>query len=191
MPKPLSVTSNRVVSMGFQIRQVIWTDGQRKEGPIIEETEEGQPEIFLYKGANETILKAWQDAMYGMRAGDCKAFDLRPEEAHGYPEEANIREVPLDCVPEDARKAGATFNATDDEGDISLIKVKEVRKDTAILDCNHPLAGCYLRISVAVLCVRDATREEISQGKADPCDDDFSDDQGDDDDSGEDDDYEP
>jgi FKBP-type peptidyl-prolyl cis-trans isomerase SlyD len=44
--------------------------------------------------------------------------------------------------------------------------VKELRRESIVVDLNHPLAGRTLHFDVRVLSIRDATPAELSHGHA-------------------------
>ncbi len=44
--------------------------------------------------------------------------------------------------------------------------VRELKAETAVIDLNHPLAGCTLHFEVTIREVRDATAEELEHGHA-------------------------
>ena len=56
------------------------------------------------------------------------------------------------------------LEVTDTEGDTYDASVYEVRKDTVVLDYNHPLAGETLQFHVKVIDVRPATATELDHG---------------------------
>ena len=60
-------------------------------------------------------------------------------------------EVPIDQLPEDARKPGMELMARDDQGQVQRLRVEKVEGDKATLDLNHPLAGKTLTFDVKIL----------------------------------------
>ena len=72
-------------------------------------------------------------------------------------------------VPEGEVAVGTTLAIIDGEaespdGDEVPMRVVEVKKDTVVVDANHPLAGETLNFDVKVVSVRDATPEELDHG---------------------------
>ena len=62
--------------------------------------------------------------------------------------------------------AGETITGTDPDGDEMDFLIKEVKKDTVVLDFNDPMAGKTLHFDVTVREVRAATDEEKEHGHA-------------------------
>ena len=54
---------------------------------------------------------------------------------------------------------GGKLMARGPQGAARLVRVKEVREGTVVLDLNHPLAGKTLHFSIKVLCVEPRGKE--------------------------------
>jgi peptidylprolyl isomerase len=59
-------------------------------------------------------------------------------------------EVPIEQVPEEARKVDTLLNAPGYQG---TIRVAEVQEEIVILDFNHPLAGKALTFDITIVSV--------------------------------------
>ena len=75
---------------------------------------------------------------------------IEPDQAYGPIDPQKRQEIPLDKIPEDARKVGTLLSAQGFDGPI---RVAEVRPDVVVLDFNHPLAGKALTFDVLVLSI--------------------------------------
>jgi FKBP-type peptidyl-prolyl cis-trans isomerase 2 len=75
---------------------------------------------------------------------------IAPEQAYGLVDAKNMQEIPIDKIPEDARKVGTLLSAQGIDGPV---RVAEVRPDVVVLDFNHPLAGKALTFDVLVLSI--------------------------------------
>jgi FKBP-type peptidyl-prolyl cis-trans isomerase SlyD len=62
-------------------------------------------------------------------------------------------------VPTEARVAGTELMARGPQGAMRLVRVKEVREGTVVLDLNHPLAGKTLHFSIKVVGVEPPGKE--------------------------------
>lgn len=109
----------------------------------------GQPLVFVEGG--HQILGALEQALAGSKAGDTKIVTLTPEQAYGAVDPKLFRTVPLEQIPEAARKAGAQLVTQDAQGARKMVRVREIRDGEVVLDLNHPLAGKKLRFEVRVL----------------------------------------
>ncbi len=121
------------------------------DGEVIESNEDRDP--LVYTQGDNQILAALEDELAGLRAGDKKSVQLTAEQGYGEVREDAYQEVPLDLIPEDARRVGAVLQSPDFSGPI---RVTEIKEEAAILDFNHPLAGKALQFDVTVLSVDEA-----------------------------------
>ena len=70
---------------------------------VLESNLEGQP--LIYTQGNGEILNALETELLGLVAGDEKLVTLAPEDAYGTIDPTAFQEVPIEQVPEEARKA--------------------------------------------------------------------------------------
>lgn len=119
------------------------------DGSVAQSTAGSKP--FTYQQGSGQIVPGLEKALAGLKAGEQKKVTLAPEEAYGPVLAENRREVPIDRIPEEARHVGAELSA---QGFPGAIRVAEIRKDTAVLDFNHPLAGKTLTFDVRVVSVK-------------------------------------
>lgn len=96
------------------------------------------------------IIPGLETALQGKAARDRVKVKIAPEEAYGPADPQKMQEVPLDKIPEDARKVGTLLSAQGFDGPI---RVAEIRPDVVVLDFNHPLAGKALTFDVLVLSI--------------------------------------
>ena len=86
-----------------------------------------------------------------MRAGEEKAVTVAPEEGYGPIDPAAQTEVPKEAIPPDALTVGTQLVARSPSGETRLVRVKEIKDGTVVIDLNHPLAGMILHFAVKVL----------------------------------------
>jgi FKBP-type peptidyl-prolyl cis-trans isomerase SlyD len=134
-------------------------------GEIADTTQDRMPLRFL--AGHGALLPAFEDALIGLAAGEERAITLAPIDAYGEFDPDAFEEVPLDAFPSDGKlQVGTVIGVHDADGDVYEAYVNEVRKDSVLLDYNHPLAGETLHFRVTVLDVRPATPEELEHGHA-------------------------
>ena len=109
----------------------------------------GEP--LTYVQGEQQILPALEAQLAGMKADETRAVTLTAEEGYGPVHEEAFQEVPLDMIPEDARKPGAKLVGQNQQGQPIHAEVKEVRDETVVLDLNHPLAGESLHFDIKIL----------------------------------------
>ncbi|HYH96473.1 peptidylprolyl isomerase [Hyalangium sp.] len=135
------------------------------DGKIIEETEPGDPLVYLH--GYEEIVPGLEKALAGKKAGESLKVEVSAEDGYGPYDPEEVEEVPREEFPEDLElEAGGMVSATDEDGDEVEFLVKEVRAKTVLVDFNHPLAGKPLHFEVTVREVRKATEEELEHGHA-------------------------
>ena len=125
--------------------------GTLDDGSVFDASEKhGQPLEFEV-GAKQ-VIKGFDEAVVGMEKGQEKEVTIPPAEAYGEPNEKLVQEVPLDKLPkEQPLKPGMMLMVTLPNGQKIPAKIKEVTKDMAKLDMNHPLAGKTLHFKIKVV----------------------------------------
>jgi len=109
----------------------------------------GGPPLSFVAGEGQ-IIPGLEAALDGKAVRERVKVKIAPEQAYGLSDAKNMQEVPLDKIPEDARKVGTLLSAQGFDGPI---RVAEVRPDVVVLDFNHPLAGKALTFDVLVLSI--------------------------------------
>jgi len=118
-------------------------------GKVLDSNKGREP--LTYPQGEEQILPALERALTGMRAGEGKQVILKPEDGYGPVDPAAQTEVPKEMLPSDALTVGTQLVARSPGGQSMLVRVKEIKEKTVILDLNHPLAGKTLHFDVKVL----------------------------------------
>ncbi len=115
---------------------------------------------LTYTHGQEEILPALENALKGMRAGDHKDVTLPPTDGYGEVDPKAVTEVPKELIPPESLKAGAELVARSPSAGPRLVRVKEIKEKTVVIDLNHPLAGKTLHFDVTVLGVEPAQKVE-------------------------------
>lgn len=105
-------------------------------------------EVQLGKGM---LIPGFEKALHGMAEGESKTITIPSEEAYGPIREDHYQEVEKQFVP-DTVKEGESLQAQGPQG-VMIVKVKEVKENTVVLDANHPLAGKDLIFDLEVVSV--------------------------------------
>lgn len=124
-------------------------------GDEVIEDNQGQEPLTYTQGSGQ-ILPALEAQLEGLTAGDEKTVNLSAAEGYGEVKQEAFQEVPLEQIPEGARKVGAMLQAQGYDGPI---RVSEIRDEVAVLDFNHPLAGRELTFDITILSVEPAATD--------------------------------
>jgi FKBP-type peptidyl-prolyl cis-trans isomerase SlyD len=127
------------------------TDGA---GNLIESTFGKEPLTYIH-GAGQ-IVPGLERELSGLKAGDEKKVQVRPEEGYGLPDEKAFQEIPKDKVPPEAHKVGAMLMTKSPDGGMTPIRIHKVTENTVVVDFNHPLAGKTLNFDVKVKDIKTA-----------------------------------
>ncbi len=82
--------------------------------------------------------------------GEKKNVTVLPAEAYCSIDPIVFQEVDRKMVPTGAQKVGTQLEGTTTDGQNVYPRISEVKKETIVLDCNHPLAGKTLYFDVRV-----------------------------------------
>lgn len=135
------VTSGKKVSIEYTL---VLDDGTKADSNV-----GGEP--LVYEQGASQILPALETALTGLAVNDTKKITLTPKEGYGDVNPKAVKEVPLEEIPEAARKVDAVLIGVDADGNQRPVRVQKVGEKTAMLDLNHPLAGRTLTFDVKVL----------------------------------------
>jgi FKBP-type peptidyl-prolyl cis-trans isomerase SlyD len=122
----------------------------RDEGGAVLDTNTGKAPLEYTQGS-EQILPALEKALVGLHAGDRKKVTIAPAAGYGEIDPSALTEVPKDRVPADALVVGTELVARTAAGQTRVVRVKEIKPETVVLDLNHPLAGKTLEFDVKIV----------------------------------------
>ncbi|MFQ5520380.1 MAG: peptidylprolyl isomerase [Candidatus Methylomirabilia bacterium] len=119
-----------------------------KAGEVLD-TNVGREPLSYTQGQSQ-IISGLEAALNGLRAGDGKQVTVKPEDGYGLVDPKAVAEVRKEVLPQDVT-VGMLLVARRPSGGTRLVRVKEIKESTVILDLNHPLAGKTLHFDVKVL----------------------------------------
>lgn len=102
------------------------------------------------------ILKPLEDVLKGMKVGEKKVVELKPEDAFGERKDALIKSVPVSAFRDSVPTVGSYISIDNFKG-----KVLSVDGGRVKIDFNHPLAGKDLVYEMEVLKVITEVEEKI------------------------------
>jgi FKBP-type peptidyl-prolyl cis-trans isomerase SlyD len=121
-------------------------------GEVIE-SNKGEDPVTYTHGQHE-VIPGLEKGLSGMEVNEEKSIRVQPEEAYGPVDTKAFKEVPKTEIPAAALEVGTPLSARGPEGEDLIIRVREVKQKTVILDFNHPLAGKTLNFDVKVLAIQ-------------------------------------
>lgn len=150
------VGRNKVITMQYSLTSTT--------GVVIRDAA-GAPVSYLH-GSGELFPKLERE-LEAHRIGDIVSAKLLPDDAFGKRDPELVQEVPLDAFPpgEHIEVGGQVVGTAQDGTEVAFL-VTGIKDGIAHLDGNHPLAGQSLLFEIEIQGIRDATEEEIHQGKA-------------------------
>ena len=145
-------------------------------GPLLKGVD-GPEEMDFLTGYRQ-VIPGLERRLIGHVAGDKLSFTVPPEEAFGIRHEELVIEkkrsefhFPGGFEPYPGMQLPLISSA---QGAPDTVTVREIREDTIVIDCNHPLSGAALRYDLEIIEARPATEkdtcsewEETSQSE--PC----------------------
>lgn len=108
-----------------------------------------------YTQGDGKLIAGLTKQLEGMSAGEERTIVLSPAEAYGEPDPRALKEVPISTLPPGIQpKAGMPLQGKDANGNVFIAKIRDVKKDTVMMDFNHPLAGKTLTFKVKIVSVK-------------------------------------
>lgn len=123
-----------------------------EDGEIIETTEWDEPLTYI-QGAGE-ILPGLEQAVMGMKKGESKEMRLSADQAFGPHDPEALLEMPRSELPPELGEVGMVLMGLGPNGETLEGTVVELKKDSAVVDFNHPLAGKTLQCALKIADVR-------------------------------------
>jgi FKBP-type peptidyl-prolyl cis-trans isomerase SlyD len=117
-------------------------------GKVIESNVGKEPLTYIH-GAGQ-IVRGLEKELAGMKVGEQKKIQVKPEEGYGLRDPNAVQEIRKDKIPAEAQQVGATLMTQAADGRSLPMRIQEIREKTVVVDLNHPLAGKTLNFNVKV-----------------------------------------
>ncbi|UAW99039.1 FKBP-type peptidyl-prolyl cis-trans isomerase [Halopseudomonas nanhaiensis] len=121
-------------------------------GEVVDSTAGKSPATF--KVGDGSLLPGFEQSLFGLKAGDQRAFEIEPERGFGPGNPQNIQTVPRGQFNEMELEPGLLVIFQDAAGGELPGVVKTVHDTTVDVDFNHPLAGKIITFDVEIIAVR-------------------------------------
>ena len=148
---------------GPVVGAVVLVTLENKIGELVDTSEGSEPLHFVY-GSPE-IIEGIQQAVKDRNVGDCLEVTVPPAMAYGEHKPELVRKVPRSLFEGiENLQIGMKFQTnTGDEAQI--VQVVGIDGNLVKVDANHPLAGFTLYFDLEIVGRREATEDEVAQGR--------------------------
>ena len=119
-----------------------------ENGAVIESNKGKQPLNYIH--GKSQIIPGLEKELSGMKVGQEKKIQVRPEDGYGPVNPDAFQEISKDKLPPEALKVGTMLMAQGSQGQGVPVRVHEIKDTTVIMDFNHPMAGKTLSFDVKV-----------------------------------------
>jgi len=149
-----TVTQNTLVYITYSILD--------ERGMVVEQYD---IPVGYVQGANSGILPAIESAVAGRKVGERLEIKLTPEEGYGLRDESLVFTDDIDNVPPQFRRVGAEVMFENATNETKVFYVTAIEDGKLTLDGNPSLAGQSVTCLVNIMDIREATPEEIRNGR--------------------------
>ncbi len=128
-------------------------EGRLETGEVFDSSRHGDHSYSLeFTVGSRQVIPGFEKAVIGMKKGQSKKFEIASKDAYGEMNPALRQEIPRNALPQDQEpKAGMILVMNAPDGRKFPVKISDVKKDSIVLDLNHPLAGKKLLFSIEIL----------------------------------------
>jgi FKBP-type peptidyl-prolyl cis-trans isomerase SlpA len=125
-----------------------------EDGAVIDSTFDKQPATF--EVGDGQLLPGFEQALFGLKAGDQPTLRISPEQGFGMPNPNNVQTIDRDRFSaEMTLEPGVMISFADAKGSELPGMVQSVTENQVSVDFNHPLAGRTLYFDVEIRAVAD------------------------------------
>lgn len=151
----MKVTADKVVEFHYSLLNA--------ENEVLDNTRDGDPLPYLHGHRN--IIPGLENALEGREEGEVFQITVHPDEGYGRRDNGLVQTIKRDVFGDVALEVGMHYQVEDDEGELQVVEVIELNDSEVTVDGNHPYAGHMLTFDIEVISVRDATEQELAQGR--------------------------
>lgn len=121
-------------------------------GDVVDSTFDKQPATFKVGDGN--LLPGFEQAIYGLKAGDKRSLEISPEQGFGQGNPQNIQIMPRSQFQDMELSEGLLVIFNDAANAELPGVVKAFDESQVTIDFNHPLAGKALSFDVEIIEVK-------------------------------------
>lgn len=142
----LRIGPDREVTLHFAIKL--------QSGDVVDSTFDKRPATFKVGDGN--LLPGFEQALYGLKAGDKRVLPIEPEQGFGRPNPQNVQVMPRSQFEGMELSEGLLVIFSDASSSEMPGIVRAFDDNQVTVDFNHPLAGKSLSFEVEIIDVKAA-----------------------------------
>ena len=124
--------------------------GKLEDGSIFDSSSGSEPLEFTI--GKKHVIKGFEEGVIGLETGEKTTITIQPEDAYGPYHEDYLYKIGKDKLPENIdAKVGNGIKATNKDGSVLEMVIKEVDEESVTLDANHHLAGKVLIFDIELI----------------------------------------
>ncbi len=124
-------------------------------GDVVDSNFDKDPATFTI--GDGSLLPGFERALFGLKDGDQRSFEILPEQGFGTPNEQNVQTMPRSQFDGMELDYGVLVIFKDAAGGEMPGVVKAFNEQQVTVDFNHPLAGKIITFDVAIIRVQNST----------------------------------
>lgn len=124
-------------------------------GDVVDSNFDKDPATFTI--GDGSLLPGFERALFGLKGGDQRSFEILPEQGFGIPNEQNVQTMPRSQFDDMELDYGVLVIFKDAAGGEMPGVVKAFNDQQVTIDFNHPLAGKVITFDVAIITVQNST----------------------------------
>lgn len=137
------------------------------QGEVLDSSRSGEPLPYIH--GHKNIVPGLEAALTGHEQGDQLQVTVTPEQGYGLRDESKVQEVDRASFEGFSElEEGMLCQMEDEQGELQLVGVTKITEDAVTVDANHPFSGLELNFEVEVVKIREATEQELAQGRIEP-----------------------
>ena len=143
--EPAAIAQGKTVKFDYTLT----VDGQ------VVDTSVGKQPLEYIQG-QQMLIPGLERQMEGMKAGDAKIIEVASAEGYGAPDPQAIVEVPKSklTASDIEPQKGMMLQMRADDGRVMPGMIEEIKRDSLVVNFNHPLAGKDLTFDIKVIDVQ-------------------------------------
>ncbi|MDK2886215.1 MAG: hypothetical protein PWP54_773 [Thermosipho sp. (in: thermotogales)] len=126
--------------------------GKYENGEVFDSSLDKEPLEFVV--GNNQVIPGFEEGIMGMEIGEKKTINVPSDKAYGPFREELVFPIEKSKLPEGITE-GEFLEVHQPDGNNFIVKVSEIKDDTAYLDANHPLAGKNLIFEIELVSIEE------------------------------------